>query len=166
MKYCTRCGKEHAEDALICPGCGCETNSCERTDSKKEKRRMNKKQIILTVIGVVSLVAVIVAGVFVWNRVQIERVKDDLSGNTYTCYKSSYYSYTYEEYKFDLASNCTFSYYYSHMDKERSYEKDYKIEIKNGKVFLVFLTDVLEVQYNDYGEIKQLYDVDTDEIFD
>ena len=44
--------------------------------------------------------------------------------------------------------------------------KSYEIEFKNGKVFLVFLVDTLEVQYNDYGEIKQLYDINTDEIYD
>lgn len=167
MKFCSKCGKEIAEDALVCPGCGCETENVEGSKTAKDKKRMSKKKIILTIICLVSLAAVIVAGLLVRNSIRIKQVKEDLAGNTFYLSELSYYSYTTKEYAFDFAANCTYSYYYSNvMDEEKSYEKDYEIEFKNGKVFLVFLADTLEVQYNDYGEIKQLYDINTDEIYD
>lgn len=38
MKYCSKCGKELIDDAIVCPGCGCavvkpETNPIEDTTS-------------------------------------------------------------------------------------------------------------------------------------
>lgn len=167
MKFCEKCGKEIAEDALICQNCGCETENAELTKATKEKKRMNQKKIVLTIICLVFLVAVIVVGLCVRNSIRIKQVKEDLAGNSYLFTEFTYYSYNTEEFEFDFAANCTYSYYFSNvMDEEKSYEKDYEIEFKNGKVFLVFLTDTLEVQYNDYGEIKQLYNIDTDEIYD
>ena len=42
MKYCTHCGKELLDEAVICIGCGCvvENKMMKRTESKPKKARL------------------------------------------------------------------------------------------------------------------------------
>ena len=55
MKYCTHCGAELLEDAVICPKCGCWVNS-EGTTSMQQKAKLNACALvgfILSLVGVV-----------------------------------------------------------------------------------------------------------------
>lgn len=165
MKFCSKCGKELSDEAVVCMGCGCAVDS-RAPQISAPKKQLGKKQITLIIIAAVALVALIVVGFFLWRFLKIEQVKKDLAGNEYTYYYSSTFSYREYSYAFDEDANCTHYYYFANIDAENEYEKDYKIELKNGKIFLVFPSDTLEVQYNDYGKIKQLYDINTDEVYD
>lgn len=62
MKYCMHCRKELAEDASICPGCGCEVekDDVQTPNNIKKKPKINKIWIVL---GVVALVLGIIAAV-------------------------------------------------------------------------------------------------------
>ncbi len=37
MKYCTKCGKELFDEAVICPGCGCAQDNAPATSEKDSK---------------------------------------------------------------------------------------------------------------------------------
>ena len=61
MKFCTHCGKELLDEAVICPGCGCATNykHTESTDSEALlntlSQRINTNGIIWLVIGILQI---------------------------------------------------------------------------------------------------------------
>lgn len=159
MKYCKQCGKEMHDEALACLRCGYTENEA--------LRERSPKKVILIVVAIVAAVALIIGGLFAWNYLRTEQVKKDLAGTEFSFEEVTFSSYNQERYKFDKNANCKYYYYYTNvMDKAVGYNKEYKIEFKNGKVFLVFAYDTLEVQYNAYGGIKQLCNIDTDEIYD
>ncbi len=54
MKYCSKCGNELFDEAVVCPKCGCST---ETSDTDKEVKEHNKNQI--------KGVALILAGIAV-----------------------------------------------------------------------------------------------------
>ena len=167
MKYCTHCGKELLDEAVICPNCETKTGFDMQQEPVKVSKRSNTKKIILLISLAVLLVAVIIGGLFVWNHIRTEQVKEQLAGNkfSYTYYGWSTTNYMY--YDFDNEANCTYYYCYSNiMDYGNTYEKDYKIKFENGMVFLEFFSETLEVRYNRYGQIEGLYNVDTEEFFE
>ncbi len=56
MKYCTHCGKELLDEAVICPGCGCAAESKEiKNEPKVSTFLKNKKQwtIALTILFII-----------------------------------------------------------------------------------------------------------------
>lgn len=61
MKYCTHCGKELLDEAVICPGCGCATNykNTKTVDDKELlntlSQRINTNGIIWLVIGILQI---------------------------------------------------------------------------------------------------------------
>ncbi len=66
MKYCTHCGKELLDEAVICTGCGCETNHQKpQSDAsallKTLSQRLNTNGIIWLVIGILQ----ILGGIFI-----------------------------------------------------------------------------------------------------
>ena len=44
MKYCSKCGNELFDEAVICPKCGCATEA--PTTASKEKKELNKNALI------------------------------------------------------------------------------------------------------------------------
>ena len=65
MKYCTHCGKELFDEAVICPGCGCavgtEPVQTKRADLiRKLSEKVKTNAIIWLVIGILQ----VLAGVF------------------------------------------------------------------------------------------------------
>lgn len=69
MKYCTKCGKELHDEAVICIGCGCSTEEKTRTNSYAQanlnilntlSQRVYTDSIIWIVIGAIQ----IITGVF------------------------------------------------------------------------------------------------------
>lgn len=74
MKYCTKCGKELFDEAVICPGCGCPTQLYQHQMDplkpppvpvqKKPRKKISKKaKIICLILLVVIVLAGIVAAV-------------------------------------------------------------------------------------------------------
>lgn len=53
MKYCTKCGKEVHDEAIICPGCGCRIEADKAPqingDQKSDKARTSK------ILGILAL---------------------------------------------------------------------------------------------------------------
>lgn len=166
MKYCEKCGKELSDDAAICMGCGCPTGYDEHQKQVKEKKKFGIKKILLIIAIVAAVIGVAIAGMFVWRHIRTERVKDQLAGKKFEYRSSSLYSYTHRYYAFDEESNCTYYYKYTHMDEGKENERDYKITFKNGNVFIESFIDILEVQYDSYGNITALYDISTKELYD
>ncbi|MBQ2933385.1 MAG: zinc-ribbon domain-containing protein [Clostridia bacterium] len=69
MKFCTHCGKELLDEAVICPGCGCAVSGKSAAAPKSNEslldtlaQRLNTNAIIWLVIGVLQ----IIGGIF-WN---------------------------------------------------------------------------------------------------
>lgn len=52
MKYCTKCGKEIMEEAVICPSCGCKVES-----AKAENKPVSGLGIAAKVLMIISCVA-------------------------------------------------------------------------------------------------------------
>ena len=64
MKYCVKCGNELADDAVICPKCGCATELYNASESKENNDKALKKialifMIISTVVGGLALIPLI-----------------------------------------------------------------------------------------------------------
>lgn len=62
MKYCTHCGKELYDEAVICPNCGCPCNGLHPGERKSElivklSQKVKTNGIIWLVIGIVQIVA-------------------------------------------------------------------------------------------------------------
>ena len=51
MKYCSKCGKEIMDDAVICTGCGCSVESAQ----KKTTVTVPKKAKTASVFGILSI---------------------------------------------------------------------------------------------------------------
>lgn len=70
MKFCTHCGKELFDEAVICPGCGCPTGRAftqtKRTDLvQKLSEKVKINAIIWLVIGILQVLAGIFGGWFI-----------------------------------------------------------------------------------------------------
>lgn len=67
MKYCSKCGKELFDEAVICVGCGCpvESHTAKKTDNNEYNRLMTFVQEVKSVyaLGVVSLVLCLGIGI-------------------------------------------------------------------------------------------------------
>lgn len=165
MGYCTKCGKEITEE-VICPNCGCETGLGIQEKRIEIKKRISTKKIILIVVAAVALVAAIIAGLYVWNHIRTEQVKEQLAGNRYDYSSSGWYTAEYSWFVFDEDANCTYGYWYSHMDDRVDWERPYEIIFEDGMVFLVCGIDTYEIQYDRYGEIEGLYDIDEKKLYE
>lgn len=61
MKYCTHCGKELLEEAVVCVGCGCAVNGIVKNKQSMSTFKRNKRQwiIVFSVLFVVFVSATI-----------------------------------------------------------------------------------------------------------
>ena len=59
MKYCTHCGKELLDEAVICPGCGCRVESA---PSKSPLMDEDDKKIFALIIKVFMVIGCIASG--------------------------------------------------------------------------------------------------------
>ncbi|MBQ8769496.1 MAG: zinc ribbon domain-containing protein [Oscillospiraceae bacterium] len=171
MKYCTHCGKEIMDDAIICEGCGCPAIKEEQT-SVNNKKKFNKKTLLILIVSIVAAIALIVGAIFLVNHIRVANVINDLSGNTYSYFDSNIYpslgiySYTEKEMKFDDDGTMTYSYYYSNIDAGGEYERSYEIKFEDGMIILEAGIDRYEIQYDRYNRIEGIYDIGYDELYD
>lgn len=61
MKYCSKCGNELFDEAVICPKCGCATDDVKQAQAP-EKKQLNKSQALgaSLILGGIAVIAVFV----------------------------------------------------------------------------------------------------------
>ena len=63
MKFCSHCGKEIMDEAVVCPGCGCGVQ--ERTVENpysEEKAEVSKTAVVLGAVGIAGAVLLAIVG--------------------------------------------------------------------------------------------------------
>lgn len=88
MKYCTQCGKELFDEAVMCPGCGNMIAAPETPKEKpKERKPVNKKKVIKNTVAIVAALLIVVGSVFgvifVKNLIYAKGLESQLVGRTY-----------------------------------------------------------------------------------
>lgn len=64
MKYCTKCGNELFDEAVICPKCGCPVQgSAEKSASEKQRSHLTTGMILNNIAGIANL---LIAGLFAY----------------------------------------------------------------------------------------------------
>ena len=65
MKYCTKCGKELFDEAVICPGCGCMVGDKKGTDLFSSSAPVEHEVSTLkTIAKVFMILGTVVSGIF------------------------------------------------------------------------------------------------------
>ena len=59
MKYCSKCGKEIMDEAVVCPGCGCATS----VETAPDKVSVPKSAKSASVFGILSLLLLAPLGI-------------------------------------------------------------------------------------------------------
>ena len=59
MKFCSKCGNQLFDEAVICPKCGCNANT-----SFKEKNEMTPKNQAMGTIMIIAGIAIILITIF------------------------------------------------------------------------------------------------------
>lgn len=168
MKFCSKCGNELADDAQVCMNCGCAVGVQKRdAEAVKTNKISSKKKIILIVTAAVIAVALLIGVYCLVNYIRAINVVNDLAGGVFTYYELTNYSNTIKTMDFDSEGNLTYSYFFSSvMDAPVEYERDYQIKFQGGMIFLEAGVEKFEIQYDKYGKIEGIYDIDTGELFD
>lgn len=164
MKYCMHCGKELADEAVFCAGCGCALESKKQFFLKGVKK-FSRKQIITSVIAIVILVCVVIGAVLFVNKQKeskkYEAIYEALEGETYDYIGYSvWYSLTFKENK-----KCE-RYIGSSTGLENTSLFDYSIKFTDDKVYILLLkkdgvATAYEAQIGYGNKILALIDEDT-----
>lgn len=170
MKYCEKCGKELIGEAVICPSCGCPTQTSVATDYNKaldevkiqKRKEKNKRTIIIVSAIVCVVVAMFLIFVLVINSFKSNKILNELSGENFECNEDTSYSINRKSYTFDDEGNCEYnSYYYGiTMDDPMEFEFDwtYKIKFKKNSAYVILSNDdELKIKYDEEGSIIALY---------
>ena len=56
MKFCSKCGKELLDEAVICPGCGCEVKDGNIYATASVAVESNKKMQVALILGIIGIV--------------------------------------------------------------------------------------------------------------
>ncbi len=173
MKYCAKCGKMHADDTVeVCKGCGHVFSDFFQNDYQRARRSQTRKTVTIIVI-IIAVIAVVVGGFYARKQMRINNVIRELSSTSYEYFDDHHYyaldKYTYEIKSFSFDSNgvLTYSYYYSNIDSGDEYIRDYTIEFEGDRVYLVcgLENKKYEIQYDENGYIKSLYDTELKELY-
>ena len=60
MKFCSHCGNQLMDDAVMCPKCGCSVAGNQMTAEQKKKAKNQAKGVILIIVGVAVIIGFIV----------------------------------------------------------------------------------------------------------
>lgn len=61
MKFCSHCGKEIMDEAVICPGCGCAVQE-QGVVNNGVKEEASKRSIVLGIVGIVGGILLAIVG--------------------------------------------------------------------------------------------------------
>lgn len=83
--YCSVCGKEIREGAVICPGCGCMVNQKSTAQTKNPSQKQASASVILGIIGIVfawlfALVGHIVSIIGIVRGIKEYKTSDKMTG--------------------------------------------------------------------------------------
>lgn len=176
MKFCEKCGAQMAEEAQVCMSCGCAVKVTQ-VSMQRTKPAFSKKKIVWITATLGVLIAVVVAGLFIWNHIRTKEIVDDLSGKTFRFYEHLDYSWNENYYileeklSFDDKGECVYYYSFFTSDQSQSglnheyqYIKDYRIKFEDDKVCLELDDgyDTYEIQRGWLGTIDSLYNITYD----
>lgn len=66
MKYCSKCGNELFDEAVICPKCGCSAEKGAATT--KEKKQANPNTLKGTLLIIAGILVIVVFGLLVMSQ--------------------------------------------------------------------------------------------------
>lgn len=193
MKYCTHCGKETADETLVCTECGCTFDTdgqvpIANTDIVTAYKK-SKRSLVVSMTTIILLLSLIFFGIAIVDTIiyekkqielekQINEVKEQLAENDFFMYGQLDYSSIYWELQFD--QNAELSMYINIEGKEY---KDpnllYFIDQNEDKQIYcyVWMNDPslpqvfnnnrlhLKFKYDTNGDITEIYDEDWDIAF-
>ena len=154
MKYCTHCGKELLDEAVVCVACGCPVQDMKNIVLKRQpteqeiqrRKARSKKAIKITLAVICFAVAVYFISIPIINLKKASEINKKLDGKAFTYNDTTTYyalgaiSSTRETYSFDGEGNCKKShwYYNSYSDSKMDYGNDYtyKITFKNKTAYI------------------------------
>lgn len=168
MKFCSKCGNELLDDAAVCMKCGCAVDPAQYHKAAKTGKKGSKKKIIVIIIAVIAAIGLAVGAFFLINYLRAVKVVKDLSYNTYIYKYTNTLTYDYDikSMVFDGEGVMTYSYYFSSIANGNEYRQDYKIKFRGNMIILETALDEYEVQYDKYGKIVSLYDINLDQLYE
>ena len=75
MKYCSQCGKELVDEAVVCPNCGCAVQAPVSQQEDKPSTVLNILAFLFPVIGLILFDGIVIS--YRRQRKQKERVKQE-----------------------------------------------------------------------------------------
>lgn len=92
MKFCSKCGNQIHDEAVICVHCGCSVESAKketRTDSNEYNRLMTfvNEAKTIHILGIISIVLCLGIGIIfqIINLVKLKKYPYDKATKSYTC---------------------------------------------------------------------------------
>jgi uncharacterized membrane protein YvbJ len=71
MKYCTHCGKEILDDAVVCPYCGCPTSAANYNQNNYvPKRPLDLLSVVGFILSFIVAVAGLAVSIVAYNRIK------------------------------------------------------------------------------------------------
>ena len=75
MKYCSQCGKELVDEAVVCPNCGCAVQAPVNQQEDKPSTVLNILAFLFPVIGLILFAGIVIS--YRRQRKQKERGKQE-----------------------------------------------------------------------------------------
>ena len=75
MKYCSQCGKELVDEAVVCPNCGCAVQAPANQQEDKPSTGLNILAFLFPVIGLILFAGIVIS--YRRQRKQKERGKQE-----------------------------------------------------------------------------------------
>ena len=72
MKFCSKCGKEILEEAVICPGCGCAVEGTQQTPPTKQIPKSAKRARLFGILELLLLAPFGIPGIIYANKSKAE----------------------------------------------------------------------------------------------
>ena len=164
MKFCSKCGKEIAEDAVICVGCGCVLEA--ETQSSLKGIKISRKKIVISIAAIVVLACVVVGAAFLMNKQKesqkYEAFVEALEGETYEYIGYTVcYSLTFKE---NQKCERYIGLYSTNFESTSLF--DYSIEFTDDKVYILLLkkdgvAQTFEAEIGYGNKVIALIDEDT-----
>ncbi len=165
MKYCTHCGKELFDEAVMCPACGTMIAAPETpTEKPKERKPVDKKKVIRITIAAVAALLLVVGGVFgvifVKNLIYAKSLESQLVGKTYeyaNIEEDTFDFYMVDWLSFYEGGQYRCEYVTQSEDEVIEYTGEYSVKVGLDGVPELYLGGVANAMaVNDAGEIESI----------